>query len=78
MNGARQGQERREGGGDGAAQDVIRDEAATQGGAGGVLYTRRGVRCHIEAETSKREKHNLCDASCIPQGGKDETMQVVA
>lgn len=41
-----------------AAQDVIRDGAAAQGRAselasGGVLYTRRGVRCHGEAETSK-------------------------
>lgn len=45
--------------------------------SGGVLYTRRGVRCHEEAETSKREKHNLCDMSCTPADEKMK-LQVVA
>lgn len=68
MNGARQGRKRREGGGDGAAQGIIRDTAGLQGRAGGgVSYTRRGVRCHEEAETSTQEKHNLCDMSRIPE-----------
>lgn len=44
-----------------------RGRRAGERAGGGVFYTRRGVRCHEEAETSKREKHNLCDMSCIPE-----------
>lgn len=75
----------RGGGGDGAAQDVIRDEAERRGGRGGageratVSFTPSGRgQMPQKGRNVKARKAQLVRHVLHPSGREDETMQVVA